>query len=92
MLPILDGDRLIGRIDPRYDRSERTLHLLAVHAEPGTAATEGERAARAIGELATWLGAERVLVHGEPPSRWRAPLLQRGMVAAPSSVAEASSR
>ena len=27
VLPILHGDRLIGRIDPRFDRETRVLHL-----------------------------------------------------------------
>jgi len=70
VLPILDGDRFIGRIDPRFDRRSRELHLHAVHAEPGATAEGGVRAAKAVRELASWLGAERVVLEREPPERW----------------------
>ena len=36
VLPILHGDRLIGRIDPRFDRETQVLHVNAVHAEDAT--------------------------------------------------------
>jgi len=34
MLPMLYGDRLIGRIDPLMDRRQERLRINAVHAEP----------------------------------------------------------
>ncbi|HSL10155.1 MAG TPA: crosslink repair DNA glycosylase YcaQ family protein [Actinomycetota bacterium] len=71
VLPILDGDRLIGRVDPRFDRRAHALHLLGIHAEPGATPDGGTRAAKAVGELAGWLGAERIVVDGEPPAPWR---------------------
>ena len=35
VLPILHGDRLVGRIDPEYDRKAKRLRVNAVHWEPG---------------------------------------------------------
>lgn len=32
-MPILHGDRLIGRIDPKLDRGSGVLHVRAIHAE-----------------------------------------------------------
>lgn len=35
VLPILCGDRFVARFDGRYDRTEKTLHVLAYHEEDG---------------------------------------------------------
>ena len=35
VLPILHGDRLIGRVDPRFDRATGVLNVNAVYAEEG---------------------------------------------------------
>jgi uncharacterized protein YcaQ len=75
VLPILHGDRLIGRIDPRFDRETRALHLNAVHAEDGATHTgDAAAAAKAIGELAAWLGASEIAYDGPVPSQWRTAL------------------
>ena len=71
VLPILHGDRLIGRIDPKFDRNERVLVVNAVHAEPGADPAEGPAVSRAIRELARWLGARDVDFAGQRPSVWR---------------------
>ena len=71
VLPILHGDRLIGRVDPRFDRRSGVLHLDAVHAETVTRAGDGAAAGRAIRELAGWLGASVISVDGGVPSGWR---------------------
>lgn len=60
VLPILHGDRLIGRIDPLYDRQARHLRVNAVYAEPAAPRSAGGEVAAAIGELARWLGAESI--------------------------------
>jgi uncharacterized protein YcaQ len=39
-MPILAGDRLIGRIDPRLDRSENKLHINLFQLEPGIKLTK----------------------------------------------------
>jgi hypothetical protein len=60
VLPIIRGDRLIGRIDPLFDRKARVFRVQAVHAEPSATASDWPPAKRAIGELASWLGAEEI--------------------------------
>ena len=54
VLPILVGDRLVGRIEPRFDRKTRTLEVLG-------ACGDTSRAAEALASLANFLGAEHRL-------------------------------
>ncbi len=70
VLPILHGDRLVGRIDPAFDRKARVLRVHAVHAEDGAPANAWPAASRAIDELARWLGADEVDLPKLPPV-WR---------------------
>jgi uncharacterized protein len=53
VLPLLVGDRLVGRAEPRFDRKTRTLELLGAWGDRS-------RLDEALDALATWLGAERV--------------------------------
>ena len=39
-LPILQRDRLIGRLDPKLERESNTLHIRALHLQPDVAADE----------------------------------------------------
>ena len=59
VLPILHGDRIVGRIDPVFDRKTRVLTVNAVYPEDGLrfpiAALE-----RALRSLGRWLGAEKI--------------------------------
>jgi uncharacterized protein YcaQ len=59
VLPILHGDRLVGRLDPVFDRRSRRLVVNAVYAEQGVRfpARAVERAVRSLGRF---LGAEEV--------------------------------
>lgn len=62
VLPILQGDKLIGRIDPKMDRNEERLLINSVHAEPG-APSDQETVRMIKGEierLAQFLGARQV--------------------------------
>jgi len=52
VLPLLVGDRLVGRAEPRFDRKSRTLELLGSWGDTS-------RLDEALASLATWLGAER---------------------------------
>jgi uncharacterized protein len=71
VLPVLHGDRLIGRVDPAIDRARGRLVVNAVHAEPDAAAAAGPAVAAAIGELAAFLGAGGVELRRPPPASWR---------------------
>jgi uncharacterized protein len=73
VLPILHGDRLVGRVDPAMDRASGRLAVNAVHAEPDAPATAGPAVAAALGELAAFLGADGVDLRQPPPERWRGP-------------------
>ncbi|HET9493819.1 MAG TPA: crosslink repair DNA glycosylase YcaQ family protein [Chloroflexia bacterium] len=74
VLPILHGDRLIGRIDPLMDRKSKRLNVNAVYAEPAAPldADTGRAVGAAIGELARFLGAQEIAYGETAPSEWRA--------------------
>jgi uncharacterized protein YcaQ len=53
VLPLLVGDRIVGRAEPRLDRKNRTLELLGAWGDTS-------RLSEALADLAGFLGAERV--------------------------------
>jgi uncharacterized protein YcaQ len=75
VLPVLDGERLVARIDLAFDRKRDVLNAITVHKEPG--APRGKRLPAAIRRelerLAAWRGTTAIEV-GEAPSEWRAVL------------------
>ncbi|MGB2953812.1 MAG: crosslink repair DNA glycosylase YcaQ family protein [Gaiellaceae bacterium] len=52
VLPILVGDRLVGRVEPRFDRKTRTLEVLGAWGDTS-------RLDEALAELAVFLGAKQ---------------------------------
>ena len=63
VLPLLLGDRLVGRVDLKADRKERTLLVQAAYAEPEEDRAEVAAAlASELGSMARWLHLERALV------------------------------
>jgi uncharacterized protein YcaQ len=65
VLPFLLGDRLVGRVDLKADRSAGVLRVQAAHAEPGTDRVAVARALREeLEDMARWLGLPRVHVAG----------------------------
>jgi uncharacterized protein YcaQ len=76
VLPILHGDRLIGRIDPSMDRARALLTINAVHAEPGAPADRAtaRAIAKSITDLAPFLGARDIAYAGSVPAAWRTAL------------------
>ena len=75
VLPIVYGERLIGRIDPKLDKERETLVINSVHAEPD--APEGKEVATkladTIDDLAEFVGAEGVEYAGPVPALWKGP-------------------
>lgn len=73
VLPILHGDRLIGRIDPKMDRKASRLDINAVYAESDAPMTV--KVAQSIDEsiqsLAAFLGARETTYASHVPAGWR---------------------
>lgn len=76
VMPILHGDRLIGRADLTLDRKARVLETRAVFAEPDApmGPDVGGAVRAALDELAAFAGAERVVISDLVPAGWRAAL------------------
>ena len=84
-LPILDRGRIVGRLDPSFDRRAKVLTVKALHLEPGVRVSERLAAAigRAARELVTFLGGDAAdpeairWLHAEPGAML--PLLEGGV-------------
>jgi uncharacterized protein len=74
VLPILQGDRLVGRIEPVMDRKADVLRVHGVFAENGAPASAGPGIARAVRQLGRWLGAEEIVYSRRLPAIWRSSL------------------
>jgi uncharacterized protein YcaQ len=74
VLPILRGDRVIGRIEPVFDRKTKVLRVERVFAEPGASAGAGPGIASAARRLGKWLGADQIAYTRKIPSIWRSAL------------------
>jgi uncharacterized protein YcaQ len=70
-LPVLWGDRLVARLDPRFDRTSGSLELLGFWLEEGVHATPAlaDALARGLARFARMLGAERVDASRVRPAR-----------------------
>jgi uncharacterized protein YcaQ len=60
VLPLLRRDRLVGRVDLKHERGERTLRVKAFHPEPGVRGNVDECLDSALARLGRLLGAEAV--------------------------------
>jgi uncharacterized protein YcaQ len=63
VLPILEGDRLVGRLDPKFNRSDGLLNIRQIYWEPRIRVTLSRRRGleRAVGQLARLIGAQGVI-------------------------------
>lgn len=62
VLPILEGDRLLGRLDPKYHSDRTELEVKALWWEPGVEIDSGRKRSleEAVERLAAFLGAQRI--------------------------------
>ncbi len=62
VLPILEGERLVGRLDPKLHRDRHVLEIKGLWWETGVRDTKSRRKALlgTVEQLAAWLGAEDV--------------------------------
>jgi uncharacterized protein YcaQ len=68
VLPILEGDRLVGRLDPKVHRERALLEVRGLWWERGVRATRARDVAieEAVARLARTLGAERFTIRRRP--------------------------
>jgi uncharacterized protein YcaQ len=59
VLPILRGDRLVGRIDPVFDKKTRSLRVNSVHWEPGVKPVPLDRPLRSLAQFVGAVSIER---------------------------------
>ncbi len=73
VMPILHGEELIGRIDPKLDRKTQKLHVYAAFAEPDAPLSPevGAKISRSVEELAQFLGAKEIVYGHKMPLEWR---------------------
>jgi uncharacterized protein YcaQ len=73
VMPILHHDRLIGRVDPFFDRGRRQLRINAIFAEPDAPEdrSTGRAIAGAVETLAEFLGAKDIVYPARVPSGWK---------------------
>jgi uncharacterized protein YcaQ len=70
-LPILHNDRLVGRFDPKLDRTTGVLHVNALYLEPGVAPDDELVAAvaAAMRDFMAWHGATDLrIARSDPPA------------------------
>lgn len=62
VLPVLNGDRLVAKIDAKADRKEGVLRVPTLHLEAGARPGDEAAARRELKQLADWLGLDEVAI------------------------------
>jgi uncharacterized protein YcaQ len=62
VLPVLRGDRLVGRFDPAFDRRANVLRIRSIHMQDDERPGDREAVDSAVRELRRWLGADEVVM------------------------------
>jgi uncharacterized protein YcaQ len=62
VLPVLNGDRLVARVDAKADRDTGTLRVFAMHREPHATRRDVEATEDELHALAAWLSLDRVAI------------------------------
>jgi uncharacterized protein len=73
-MPLLSGEKLVGRVDPA--REGRTFVAKGVHLEPGAAKATFDALGRALWGAAAWVGSEDVRVDWVTPEETRDRVLE----------------
>ncbi|MFH2107414.1 MAG: crosslink repair DNA glycosylase YcaQ family protein [Chrysiogenia bacterium] len=78
VLPILFGEHIVGRLDPKADRKTSTFCVRRLSIESGFADAEGllPELGRALSELARFNGCEKILLENVQPKKLAAPLAE----------------
>jgi uncharacterized protein YcaQ len=71
VLPILHGDKLIGRMDMEFQKKEKILNVLSTYAQPDAPAVVKDIRG-AVQTLATFLGAKDIIYGETMPKIWKA--------------------
>ena len=75
VLPVLHGDRLIGRMDAAVDRKQGELRIRALYSENGHRSRDaGAAIAAAITDLAAFSGARTITSATALPAEWKSAL------------------
>lgn len=71
VLPILEGERLIGRLDPKFHRRRSEFEIGGIWWEPKIRPTRARRQAlhQAVERLAAFIGADRITYAGQGVNR-----------------------
>ncbi len=71
VLPILHGDRLIGRMDSKMDREQNQFVVNAIYAEDDAPRNAGRAIGKTINAFAKFLGAEKTNYTKRIPTFWK---------------------
>lgn len=80
-MPLLDGEKLVGRVDP--GREGATFVAKGVHLEPGAGEATFEALGRALWSAASWVGSDDVRVDWVTPEDAKARVLEAVRAARP---------